>query len=201
MISSILFSLILIFSILLFIRNCRKLYRNINLGKDIDRSDNSNLRFKKMFRLAFGQSKMFDKPLVGILHFIVYVAFVLINIELLEIILDGVLGTHRGLAPFLGNFYNFLIAFFELLAFAVIVCVILFWIRRNFLKIKRFISNDLKGWSKNDANYILYIEFVLMFLFLNMNAADQILQNASYSYYGDYGSYPISSIYFLFMKT
>lgn len=193
MISSILFSLILIFSILLFIRNCRKLYRNINLGKDIDRSDKSNFRFKKMFRLAFGQSKMFDKPLVGILHFIVYVAFVLINIELLEIILDGVLGTHRVLAPFLGDFYNFLIAFFELLAFAVIVCVILFWIRRNLLKIRRFLSNDIKGWPKNDANYILYIEVVLMFLFLNMNATDQILQNASYSYYGNYGTYPISS--------
>ncbi len=192
MISSILFSLILIFSILLFIRNCRKLYRNINLGKNIDRSDKSNLRFKKMFRLAFGQSKMFDKPLVGILHFIVYVAFVLINIELLEIILDGVLGTHRVLAPVLGNFYNFLIAFFELLAIAVIVCVILFWIRRNLLKIRRFISNDLKGWPKNDANYILYIEVVLMFLFLNMNATDQVLQNAGYSYYGDYGTYPIS---------
>lgn len=193
MISSILFSLILIFSILLFIRNCRKLYRNINLGKDIDRSDKSNFRVKKMFRLAFGQSKMFDKPLVGILHFIVYVAFVLINIELLEIILDGVLGTHRVLAPFLGDFYNFLIAFFELLAFAVIVCVILFWIRRNLLKIRRFLSNDIKGWPKNDANYILYIEVVLMFLFLNMNATDQILQNASYSYYGNYGTYPISS--------
>jgi heterodisulfide reductase subunit C len=146
-----------------------------------------------MFRLAFGQSKMFDKPLVGILHFIVYVAFVLINIELLEIILDGVLGTHRVLAPFLGDFYNFLIAFFELLAFAVIVCVILFWIRRNLLKIRRFLSNDIKGWPKNDANYILYIEVVLMFLFLNMNATDQILQNASYSYYGNYGTYPISS--------
>jgi len=192
MISSILVSSILIFSILLFIRNCRKLYRNINLGKNIDRSDKSNLRFKKMFRLAFGQSKMFDKPLVGILHFIVYVAFVLINIELLEIILDGVLGTHRVLAPVLGNFYNFLIAFFELLAIAVIVCVILFWIRRNLLKIRRFISNDLKGWPKNDANYILYIEVVLMFLFLNMNATDQVLQNAGYSYYGDYGTYPIS---------
>ena len=193
MISSILFSLILIFSILLFIRNCRKLYRNINLGKDINRFDNSNFRFKKMLRLAFGQSKMFDKPLVGILHFIVYVAFVLINIELLEIVMDGVLGTHRVLAPYLGSFYNFLIAFFELLAFAVIISVVIFWIRRNFLKIKRFLSNDLKGWPKNDANYILYIEVVLMFLFLNMNATDQVLQNANYSYYGDYGSFPISS--------
>ena len=193
MISSILFSLILIFSILLFIRNCRKLYRNINLGKDINRSDNSNFRFKKMLRLAFGQSKMFDKPLVGILHFIVYVAFVLINIELLEIVIDGVLGTHRVLAPYLGSFYNFLIAFFELLAFAVIISVVVFWIRRNFLKIKRFLSNDLKGWPKNDANYILYIEVFLMFLFLNMNATDQFLQNANYSYYGDYGSFPISS--------
>ena len=193
MISSILFSLILIFSILLFVRNCRKLYRNINLGKDINRYDNSNLRFKKMIRLAFGQSKMFDKPIVGILHFIVYVAFVLINIELLEIVIDGVLGTHRFLAPYMGSFYNFLIAFFELLAFAVIISVSVFWIRRNFLKIKRFLSNDLKGWPKNDANYILYIEVVLMFLFLNMNATDQVLQNANYSYYGDYGSFPISS--------
>ena len=193
MISSILFSLILIFSILLFVRNCRKLYRNINLGKDINRYDNSNLRFKKMIRLAFGQSKMFDKPIVGILHFIVYVAFVLINIELLEIVIDGVLGTHRFLAPYMGSFYNFLIAFFELLAFAVIISVAVFWIRRNFLKIKRFLSNDLKGWPKNDANYILYIEVVLMFLFLNMNATDQFLQNANYSYYGDYGSFPISS--------
>lgn len=193
MISSILFSLILIFSILLFVRNCRKLYRNINLGKDINRYDNSNLRFKKMIRLAFGQSKMFDKPIVGILHFIVYVAFVLINIELLEIVIDGVLGTHRFLAPYMGSFYNFIIAFFELLAFAVIISVAVFWIRRNFLKIKRFLSNDLKGWPKNDANYILYIEVVLMFLFLNMNATDQVLQNANYSYYGDYGSFPISS--------
>ena len=193
MISSILFSLILIFSILLFVRNCRKLYRNINLGKDINRYDNSNLRFKKMIRLAFGQSKMFDKPIVGILHFIVYVAFILINIELLEIVIDGVLGTHRFLAPYMGSFYNFLIAFFELLAFAVIISVSVFWIRRNFLKIKRFLSNDLKGWPKNDANYILYIEVVLMFLFLNMNATDQVLQNANYSYYGDYGSFPISS--------
>ena len=193
MISSILFSLILIFSILLFVRNCRKLYRNINLGKDINRYDNSNLRFKKMIRLAFGQSKMFDKPIVGILHFIVYIAFVLINIELLEIVIDGVLGTHRFLAPYMGSFYNFLIAFFELLAFAVIISVAVFWIRRNFLKIKRFLSNDLKGWPKNDANYILYIEVVLMFLFLNMNATDQVLQNANYSYYGDYGTFPISS--------
>ena len=146
-----------------------------------------------MIRLAFGQSKMFDKPIVGILHFIVYVAFVLINIELLEIVIDGVLGTHRFLAPYMGSFYNFLIAFFELLAFAVIISVSVFWIRRNFLKIKRFLSNDLKGWPKNDANYILYIEVVLMFLFLNMNATDQVLQNANYSYYGDYGSFPISS--------
>jgi len=146
-----------------------------------------------MIRLAFGQSKMFDKPIVGILHFIVYVAFVLINIELLEIVIDGVLGTHRVLAPYLGSFYNFLIAFFELLALAVIISVVVFWIRRNFLKIKRFLSNDLKGWPKNDANYILYIEVVLMFLFLNMNATDQFLQNANYSYYGEYGSFPISS--------
>ena len=134
-----------------------------------------------MLMLAFGQSKMLDKPVVGLLHLVVYVAFVLINIELLEIILDGFTGKHRILAPYLGSFYNFLIAFFEILALLVIISVVIFWIRRNIIKIRRFVSNDLKGWPKSDADYILYIELLLMILFLNMNATDLILQNASYS--------------------
>ena len=97
-----------------------------------------------MFRLAFGQSKMLDKPLVGLLHLIVYVAFILINIELIEIVIDGLFGSHRFLAPYLGGFYNFLIGFFEILALLVIISVVIFWVRRNVMKIKRFISNDLK---------------------------------------------------------
>lgn len=190
---SILFGFLLFSSICLFVFNCRKIYRNINLGKNIDRSDNKKERLLKMFRLAFGQSKMLDKPVVGLLHLIVYVAFILINIELIEIIIDGLFGTHRFLAPYLGDFYNFLIGFFEILAFLVIISVIIFWIRRNILNIRRFISNDLKGWPKTDANYILYIELVLMFLFLNMNATDFYLQSSSFSeYYKSYGYFPIS---------
>ena len=190
---SILFGFLLFSSICLFVFNCRKIYRNINLGKNIDRSDNKKERLLKMFRLAFGQSKMLDKPVVGLLHLIVYVAFILINVELIEIIIDGLFGTHRFLAPYLGDFYNFLIGFFEILAFLVIISVLIFWIRRNILNIRRFISNDLKGWPKTDANYILYIELVLMFLFLNMNATDFYLQSSSFSeYYKSYGYFPIS---------
>ena len=190
---SILFGFFLFSAIALFTFNCRKIYRNINLGKKIDRGDNKKERFLKMFRLAFGQSKMLDKPVVGLLHLIVYVAFILINVELIEIIIDGLFGTHRFLAPYLGSFYNFLIGFFEILAFLVIISVLIFWIRRNILSIRRFISNDLKGWPKTDANYILYIELVLMFLFLNMNATDFYLQSSSFSeYYKSYGYFPIS---------
>ena len=190
---SILFGFFLFSAIALFAFNCRKIYRNINLGKKIDRSDNKKERLLKMFRLAFGQSKMLDKPVVGLLHLVVYVAFILINVELIEIIIDGLFGTHRFLAPYLGSFYNFLIGFFEILAFLVIISVLIFWIRRNILSIRRFISNDLKGWPKTDANYILYIELVLMFLFLNMNATDFYLQSSSFSeYYKSYGYFPIS---------
>ena len=190
---SILFGFFLFSAFALFAFNCRKIYRNINLGKNIDRSDNKKERLLKMFRLAFGQSKMLDKPVVGLLHLVVYVAFILINIELIEIVIDGLFGTHRFLAPYLGDFYNFLIGFFEILAFLVIISVLIFWIRRNILNIRRFISNDLKGWPKTDANYILYIELVLMFLFLNMNATDFYLQSSSFSeYYKSYGYFPIS---------
>ncbi len=191
--TSILFGFFLFSAIALFTFNCRKIYRNINLGKNIYRGDNKKERFLKMFRLAFGQSKMLDKPVVGLLHLIVYVAFILINVELIEIIIDGLFGTHRFLAPYLGAFYNFLIGFFEILALLVIISVLIFWIRRNILNIRRFISNDLKGWPKTDANYILYIELVLMFLFLNMNATDFYLQSSSFSeYYKSYGYFPVS---------
>ena len=190
---SIFFGFFLFSAITLFLINCRKIYRNISLGQNIKRTDNKKKRFLKMFRLAFGQSKMLDKPIVGLLHLIVYVAFILINIELIEIVLDGLFGTHRFLAPYLGSFYNFLIGFFEILAFLVLISVMIFWIRRNILKIKRFVSNDLNGWPKTDANYILYIEIVLMLLFLNMNATDFYLQSSSFSdYYKSYGYFPVS---------
>ncbi len=191
--SSIIFGVLLLLSITLFVINCKKILRNIKIGRDIDRFNNKKVRFYKMLRLAFGQTKMLNKPVVGLLHLIVYIAFILINIELIEIIIDGLTGSHRVFGPHLGVFYDFLIGFFEILAFLVIISVIIFLIRRNLMKISRFISNDLSGWPKSDGNYILYIELVLMFLFLNMNATDQVLQNANYLNYGSYGSFPISS--------
>ena len=195
--SSVFFGFIFISAISFFVFNCKKILRNINIGRDINRCDNKKQRFFKMLRLAFGQSKMLDRPFVGFLHLVVYVAFVLINIELIEIVMDGFLNKHRVLAPYLGGFYNFLTAFFEILALLVIISVVVFWIRRNILKIKRFISNDLKGWPKTDANYILYIELILMFLFLNMNATDLYLQSSSYSdYYQSYGYFPVSQFLF-----
>ena len=169
-IPNIIFSGFFIISIYFFINNIKKIYRNINLGIPIDRNDNKKQRWIQMFRIAFGQSKMLDKPIVGVLHLVVYLGFLIINIELLEILVDGFLGTHRVFAPFLGSFYNFLIAFFEIFAILVIISVIFFLARRNIIKIKRFWNDEMKGWPKNDANLILYIEIVLMTLFLTMNA-------------------------------
>tara|TARA_A100001011_G_scaffold366904_1_gene419854 strand:- start:17759 stop:18928 length:1170 start_codon:yes stop_codon:yes gene_type:complete len=145
-----------------------------------------------MMRVAFGQSKMISRPLAGILHLIVYVGFVLINIELFEIILDGLTGKHRLFAPYLGFFYNILIASFEVLALLVLIAVILFWTRRNVVKLKRFWNTEMKGWPKQDADNILYFEIVLMLLFLSMNATDSLLQDNGAMNYIKAGSFPVS---------
>jgi len=190
---NILFTIIFVFAIFNFSKNVKKIYRNINLGIKEDRSDNKKQRWTQMLRIAFGQSKMIDKPIVGILHVVVYVGFLVINIELLEIVVDGVIGTHRVFAPFLGSFYDFLISFFEYFALLVIVAIIFFWSRRNVLKINRFWKNEMKGWPKSDANYILYIEVILMMLFLTMNGADLWLQNnANDLNYLKAGAFPVS---------
>ncbi|MGA1776945.1 MAG: 4Fe-4S dicluster domain-containing protein [Flavobacteriaceae bacterium] len=189
---NLLFSILLISGVGIFIRNIKRIRRNINLGNEIPLEKNSNLRWQKMLLVAFGQSKMLDRPVVGFLHLVVYVGFILINIELLEIILDGITGSHRILAPFLGSFYNFLIAAFEVLALSVLVAVFFFWTRRNLLKIRRFLSDEMNGWPKKDANYILYFEVVLMFLFLAMNTMDQLLQQGAVNGYVEAGSFPVS---------
>ena len=187
------FVLIFLFAIFWFSKNVKKIHRNINLGISIDRNDNRKLRTIQMLKIAFGQSKMIDKPIVGLLHIVVYVGFLVINIELLEIIVDGALGTHRVFAPFLGSFYNFLIGFFEIFALLVIISVIVFWIRRNVINIKRFLSSEMKGWPKNDGNIILYVELILMFLFLTMNGADLWIQNNAPEFnYINAGSFPVS---------
>ena len=190
---NLLFAIILVLGFGFFTINIRKIIRNIKLGQDINRSDNTSLRWKNMALIALGQSKMVKRPIAGLLHIIVYVGFIIINIELLEIIIDGLFATHRIFSG-LGKFYNFLIGSFEILAFLVLLAVVIFYIRRNIIKLKRFIHSDLKGWPKSDANYILYFEIVLMSLFLLMNAADLHLQNVpgGYSHYTKAGAFPIS---------
>ncbi|MBE8726565.1 (Fe-S)-binding protein [Flavobacterium hungaricum] len=191
---NILFAILLIVGFGFFAASVKKIYRNINLGVDVDRKDNPKARWTNMALIALGQSKMVRRPVAGILHIFVYVGFIIINIELLEIIIDGLFGTHRIFAPYLGVVYNVLIASFEILAILVIFAVTVFWIRRNFIRLKRFIHSDLKGFPKSDANYILYFETVLMILFLLMNAADFHLQNVpgGYSHFHKAGSFPIS---------
>jgi heterodisulfide reductase subunit C/HAMP domain-containing protein len=170
-IDNILFAIILVIGIGFFAKNVKKLKRNINLGHDVNRNDNSSARWKNMAMIALGQSKMVKRPIAGLLHIIVYAGFIIINIEVLEIIIDGLFGTHR-VFSFLGAFYGFLIGSFEILAVLVLVAVIVFWIRRNIIKLNRFVSSDLKGAPKKDADIILYFEIVLMSLFLIMNATD-----------------------------
>jgi len=188
---NILFAILLIVGVGFFVRNIKKIIRNIKLGKDIDRTDNSSERWKNMINIALGQSKMVRRPVAGILHIIVYVGFIIINVEVIEIIIDGLLGTHRIFAS-LGSLYSFLIGSFEILAFLVLVSVIIFWIRRMLLRIPRFWNKEMKGFPKNDALYILYFEMVLMSLFLLMNAADVNLQNLGSAHYVKAGSFPIS---------
>ncbi|WP_108244261.1 (Fe-S)-binding protein [Muricauda brasiliensis] len=188
---NIIFAVALIAGIGFFARNVKKLTRNIKLGKDVDVSDNKSQRWKNMARIALGQTKMVVRPVAGIMHVIVYVGFIIINIEVLEIILDGLLGTHRLFSP-LGSVYDFLIGSFEVLALLVIVAVIVFWIRRNIIRIQRFIKPEMKGWPKTDGNMILYIEFVLMILFLTMNAADFQLQQLGAEHYHEAGAFPVS---------
>lgn len=188
---NIIFLIILITGIGYFTRNVKKLFRNINLGRGEMPADNKSQRFKNMTRIALGQTKMVVRPIAGFLHVIVYLGFIIINIEVLEIIIDGIFGTHRVFAP-LGKVYNILIASFEVLALLVILAVVIFWLRRNIIRIKRFIKPEMKGWPKMDADLILYIELVLMILFLTMNAADYQLQLLDTPHYTKAGLFPVS---------
>ena len=191
---NIIFSFLLIISIGFFSFNIKKLIKVIKLGKPVDRFDNPSKRLSNMIRIALGQSKMVTKPVSGILHVVVYLGFIIINIEVLEIIIDGITGSHRFFSKIFNTYvYNFLIASFEIFALLVLISVIIFWTRRNIVKIKRFLSSEMKGWPKFDADNILYFEVVLMLLFLSMNATDLILQERNYDNYYSAGSFPIST--------
>ncbi|MDE3213957.1 MAG: (Fe-S)-binding protein [Bacteroidota bacterium] len=199
-IQQILFLLLCASAIWVFSKKIKEINFNIHLGKPAEISGNRNQRWKNVMLLAFGQKKMFRYPLVGILHFIIYAGFIIVNIEILEIILDGLLGTHRLFAGFLGGFYHFVINFFELLAAGVWIACVVFLIRRNVLRLRRFISHDLDGWPRTDANLILITEILLMSLFLTMNASDRALQLQGNPHYPDFGSFILSGMMAPYLK-
>ena len=176
------------FAIWLFATRARAIRRNILLGKDELYNDQTDARWRNVLLLAFGQKKMFRNPLVAVLHFVVYAGFVIINIEVLEIFIDGLAGTHRIFSGLLGGFYLFLINSFELLALGVWIACAIFLIRRNILKLRRFASHDLDGWPRSDANYILFTEIILMSLFLLLNASDTLLQQKGYGHYAEHAT-------------
>jgi heterodisulfide reductase subunit C len=177
-ISNLLFILAVSIAGYFFAKSVGKIRRNIFLGKPLDRTDKPSERWKNMARVAMGQSKMVTRPVAGFFHIVIYVGFILINIEVLEILIDGIFGTHRVLASPLGRMYTTAIHFFEVLAVMVIIaCVVFLW-RRNIQRLDRFHKEEMKGWPTKDANYILVIEIVLMFALLGMNATEANMTNA-----------------------
>lgn len=192
MIGQAIFFIILAAAVYLFWKNAAKIRRNILLGRDAEFSDRPAERWATMARVALGQSKMTKRPVAAILHLFVYVGFVIINIEVLEILIDGLFGAHRVFSKPLGSFYGLLIGGFEVLALSVLLACVIFLIRRNVLKLKRFTGQEMTSWPKSDANYILITEVLLMAAFLTMNAADYKLQALHYSHYLKAGSFPVS---------
>lgn len=186
---------ILTVAVFIFYKKAAALRRNIFLGREVSINDNPSARWRNVLLLALGQKKMFQNPFVGVMHFIIYAGFIIINLEMLEIVLDGILGTHRLFLPWLGaGFYSFLINSFEILAFGVLAVCVVFLTRRNLIKLKRFISKDLDGWPRTDANLILVTEIVLMGLFLTMNATDLALQAKGASHYASTQPFIISGL-------
>jgi len=194
-VQQIIFICLAVSAIAFFTRNLKKIRRNILLGRDEEYSNDKAQRWKNVLLLAFGQKKMFRNPLVAVMHFFIYVGFIIINVEVLEIVLDGGLGKHRLFANPLGGFYTFLIDAFEVLAVLVLLACVIFLVRRNILKLRRFISHDLDGWPRSDANYILITEIILMVLFLSMNTTDRALQLRGYGHYTDVGRFLFSGAF------
>ena len=194
MIAQILFLVILGAGVFLFTKKVREVIRNINLGRDVKINDRPSERWAVMAKVAMGQSKMGARPVAAFFHVLIYVGFIIINIEVLEIIIDGLFGTHRVLS-FMGGFYDFLIGSFEILALGVLAACVVFLARRNVLRIKRFTMREMTSWPRTDANLILITEIFLMTAFLLMNAADSILQTRGAEHYITAGSFPVSAMF------
>lgn len=194
MIAQIIFGLILIATVYLFSKNTGKIRRNILLGRDVNRSDRRAERWLVMAKVALGQTKMTKRPVAAIMHFFIYIGFIIINLEVLEIIIDGLFDSHRIFSKHLGSLYGLLIGGFEILAVLVLVACVVFLVRRNIIRLKRFNGTEMTEWPKSDANYILIIEICLMTAFLTMNAADYKLQALHFGHYIQAGSFPVSSL-------
>jgi heterodisulfide reductase subunit C len=192
-ISNILFVLVLLGAVGLFSRNLQRVIRNIRLGRDQDISDRKAERWGVMARVALGQSKMVARPVAGVMHILIYIGFVIINIEVAEIVIDGIFGTHR-IGAFLGPLYDFLIGSFEVLAVGVLLACVVFIARRAVLQLPRFHKPEMKGWPSKDAMIILVVEILLMGAFLKMNATDQVLAARGVEHYTTAGGYPVSSM-------
>lgn len=190
--SSLIFLIVLGVGVGFFTKNVKKIIRNIKLGKDVNRSDNSPARWNNMFLVAFGQKKMFSRPVPALLHFALYTAFVITQIELVEILIDGVFGTHRFFKPYLGGFYTFLISFIEILSVLALTATVAFLSRRNLLKLPRLNKAELLGWPRKDANLILLMEIVLVTCIFTMNGADEALYNLGKSHFEGQGSFNFS---------
>lgn len=186
---NIVFAVILIAGGGYFAMNIKKIIRNIKLGQDVNRSDNPSARWKNMALVAFGQKKMFARPIPAILHFALYAAFVITQIELLEILVDGLFGTHRFFKPSLGGFYIFLISFIEILSVLALTATVLFLSRRNLLKLPRLNMKELMGWPMKDANFILIMEIILVCCIFTMNGTDEVLYNMGKSHFEGQGSF------------
>ena len=186
MVKIIIFSLLVIVGFGFFGYNIWKVRNNILLGRDVNRSDNFWTRLKLMTLVAFGQKKMFSKPIPAFLHLALYVAFVITQIELIEILADGLSGGHRSLSVSLGGFYTFMISFIEILSVLAFIATIAFLARRNMLKVPRLRMSELKGWPTKDANLILIFEVILLVFIFTMNGADEAAQvlssNSSYGF-------------------
>jgi len=193
MITNFIFSLLLILAAWLFSRSIKRISRNILMGKPVGINDRKPARWKQMLRVAIGQSKMSSRPVSAIMHIFVYVGFIVINIEMLEILIDGIFGTHRILA-FTGAVYPVLISVFELLALSVILACLVFLIRRNAIRLQRFWNKEMTRWPRSDANIILITEILLMSSILIMNASDGLLQGRGHAHYAAAGSFLVSDM-------
>lgn len=188
-ISSIIFVVLAIAGFGIFAFNAKKIYRNIMLGQSVNRTDRAADRWKNMLLVAFGQKKMFARPVPALLHFAIYAAFMITQIELIEIFIDGIFGTHRVFKEPLGGFYTFMISLIEVLSLGALTATLIFLYRRNLLKLPRLNMKEMMGWPKNDANLILLMELILVICIFTMNGTDEVLYNMGKSHFEGQGSF------------